>query len=356
MPLVGHAAGQVGRAGTRKAGSIVQAGLRIALGIAVGVVTVGMAAGCGDAGSSGTEAPKDVQGAGCAPVGGTELVVLTDDKKLQTADNIIAAVSTKVNNPALIAALDKVADALDTPKLIALNKAVDVDRKTSKVAAEEFAAQAKLTDGLSKGPGGALKIGAANFTENATLGALYEIVLDSIGYDATVQQIGTREVYLPQLTNGDVQVVPEYAGTLTEFLNKRVNGAGATPLASGDVDKTVTALKDLGGKSGITFGKASPAADQNAFAVTKALADKHGLKTLTDFGAKCSGKATVLGAGNECPQRDFCQPGLEKAYNIQIGQFAGLEPAGGKPTKDALRNGTITIGLVFSSDPDLVAV
>jgi osmoprotectant transport system substrate-binding protein len=334
----------------------VQAIRRVALGIAIGVASVGLTAGCGEAGSSGTEAPQNVQGAGCAPVGGTDLVVLADDKKLQTADNIIAAVSTKANNPALMAALDKVADALDTPKLVALNKAVDVDRKTSKVAAQEFATQEKLTDGLAKGPGGAIKIGAANFSENATLGALYEIVLDSIGYDATVQQIGTREVYLPQLQSGDVQVVPEYAGTLTEFLNKRANGGNATPLASGDVDKTVAALKDLGAKSSITFGKASKAADQNAFAVTKALADKHGLKSLSDFAAKCSGKATVLGAGNECPQRDFCKPGLEKTYGIQIGQFAPLEPPGGKPTKDALRNGTITIGLVFSSDPDLVAV
>jgi osmoprotectant transport system substrate-binding protein len=331
----------------------VRTAARAALGLIFGLASVGLV-GCGEEGSSGTEAPASVSGSGCAPVAGQQLVVLTDDKKLQTADNIIPAINASISNPALIAALDKVSDALTTEKLIALNKAVDVDRKTPKVAAQDFATAEKLTDGLAKGPGGALKIGAADFSESQTLGSLYEIVLDAVGYDATVQTIGKREVYAPQLEKGEISVVPEYAGTLTEFLNGVVNGASATPLASGDLDKTVTALKDLGTKKNIVFGKASQAADQNAFAVTKALADQYGVKTLTEFAEKCSGKATILGGPAECPQRPFCQPGLEKTYNLQVGSFASLD-AGGPQTKDGLKNGSITIGLVFSSDGALAA-
>jgi osmoprotectant transport system substrate-binding protein len=327
---------------------------RTAAGLALAAATVGLAA-CGESGSSGTEAPDTASGAGCAPVAGTQLVVLEDDKKLQTADNIIAVVNTKAaSHPSLLAALDKVADALDTPKLIALNKAVDVDRKTPKVAATDFAATATITDGLAQGPGGNIVIGAADFSENQTLGALYEIALDAAGYNATVQQIGNRELYEPSLERGEVQVVPEYAGTFTEFLNKKVNGASAAPVASGDVDKTVTALKELAGKSGLTVGKASAAADQNAFAVTKAFADKFGVKTLSEFAAKCSGTATVLGGPPECPQRPFCQPGLESTYNLKAGKFSSLD-AGGPQTKTALTSGAITIGLVFSSDGALAA-
>jgi osmoprotectant transport system substrate-binding protein len=137
---------------------------------------------------------------------------------------------------------------------------------------------------------------------------------------------------------------------MTEFLNGIVNGASAAnnPLASGDIDKTVTALKDLGGKKGLVFGKASKAADQNAFAVTKEVADKYSLKSISDFATKCSGKATVLAGPAECPQRPFCQPGLEKTYGLQVGSFASLD-AGGPQTKNALKTGTATIGLVFSS-------
>lgn len=325
--------------------------MRATLGVLLGLATVGLAA-CGEEGSSGTQAPASVSGAGCAPVAGDKLVVLTDDKQLQTADNIIAAINTKAADPALVAALDKVSDALTTEKLIQLNKVVVVDRKTSKVAAEDFAKAENLTTGLEKGKGGAIKIGAADFAENATLGALYEIVLDAAGYDATVQTIGKREVYYSQLTKGDIQVVPEYAGTLTEFINGQVNGKDAKLLASGDVDKTVTALKEIGGKAGLTFGKASKAADQNAFAVTTAFADKNGVKTLSDFAAKCSGKDTVLGGPAECPQRPFCQPGLEKTYSIQFGKFVSLD-AGGPQSLDALKKGTATIALVFSSDGSL---
>src|SRR5436190_9094776 len=314
----------------------------------------GLAAGCGKAGSSGTPAPGAAKGQGCTPIAGQQLVVLADDKHLQAVDNVVPAVNAKAATPDLIAALDKVSTALKPDKLIGLNKTTDVDRKTPKAAAQEFAAATKLTNGIANNAGGKVVIGAANFSENQTLGYLYQIVLTAAGYDATVQQIGNRELYEPALEKGEIQVVPEYVGTLTEFLNKKVNGASATPLASGDLDKTVSALQGLGDKAGLKFGKPADAADQNAFAVTKALADKYSLKTLSDFAAKCSGKATVLGGPAECPQRPFCQPGLEKTYSITFGRFASLD-AGGPQSKGALTSGTATIALVFSSDASLAA-
>jgi len=325
--------------------------MRVTLGVVLTFSSLGLAA-CGEEGSSGTQAPPSVSGSGCAPVAGEKLVVLDDDKKLQLADNIIPAISTKVADPALVAALDKVSTALTVDKLIALNKAVDVDRKTSKVAAEDFAKAENLTTGIEKGKGGAVKIGAADFSESATLGALYEIVLKAAGYDATVQTIGKREVYYGQLTKGDIQVVPEYAATLTEFINQAVNGKDATALASGDVDKTVTALKDIGGKAGLSFGKASTATDGNAFAVTSEFATKYGVKTLSDFASKCSGSASILGGPAECPQRPFCQPGLQKTYGIQFGKVLSLD-AGGPQSKDALKKGNASLVLVFSSDGSL---
>jgi osmoprotectant transport system substrate-binding protein len=318
------------------------------------LAAVGILAGCGEEGSSGTEAPATAAGGGCAPVAGDQLVVLEDDKKLQTVDNIIPAVNAKAAKPEMLAALDKVSGALDTPKLIELNKAVDVDRKTSEVVAKDFAESSGLTTGIAKGSGGKVIIGAANFSESKTLGELYRIALAAAGYDASVRQIGNRELYEPALERGEIHVVPEYAGTLTEFLNKKANGATATPIASGDLDKTVSGLKELGAKANLTFGAPSPAADQNAFAVTKAFADQHGLTTLSDLAEKCSGKDTILGGPPECPQRPFCQPGLQETYGLSFGPFASLD-AGGPQTKTALTTGKISIGLVFSSDGALAA-
>src|SRR5262249_28497820 len=99
---------------------------RVAVGALGLLAAASLAGGCGQAGSSGASAPPSAAaGGGCAPVAGPKLVVLNDDKHLQNADNIIAAINTKAATPELVAALDKVAAVLDTRKLIALNKATD---------------------------------------------------------------------------------------------------------------------------------------------------------------------------------------------------------------------------------------
>ncbi|MFI5493318.1 glycine betaine ABC transporter substrate-binding protein [Actinoplanes sp. NPDC051859] len=312
-------------------------------------------AGCGESGSSGTAAPpSSAAGAGCAPVAGSTLVVLTDDKNLQNTDNIVPAIHKKSSSPQLVAALDKVSAALDTGKLIALNKAVDIDRKSSKTVAQEFATANNLTAGLAKGPGGDLTVGAANFAESKTLGELYNIVLTAAGYTVKVQQIGNRELYEPALEKGEIDVVPEYAATLATFLSGKVEGKDAKDPSSPDLNTTMTNLKALGDKSGLDFGTPASAQNQNAFATTDTFASKYGVKTLSDLATKCSGAATVLGGPPECPQRPKCQQGLVQTYNFQAGKFSSLD-VGGPLTKTGLQQGTISVGLVFSSDGALAA-
>ena len=78
------------------------------------------------------------------------------------------------------------------------------------------------------------------------------------------------------------------------------------------------------------------------------------LKTLSDLASACNGTATVLGGPAECPQRPKCQAGLVQTYGFQAGSFSSLD-AGGPQTKNALKTGTISVGLVFSSDGALAA-
>jgi len=322
------------------------------------LVVVAFAAGlslgaCGEPGQSGTQAPDPAaSGQGCAPVAGEQLVVLADDRGLQTAENIVPAVHAEAATPELLAALNAVSAVLDTPTLVGLNRAVDIDRQTPQVAAEEFARSVNLTDGIAAGDGGEIVVGAANFSESQTLGELYRIALEAAGFEVRVQTIGNRELYLPELIDGAVQVIPEYVGTLTEFLNAQVNGANPEPLASSDLEPTMAALRDLGEQVGLVFGEPAAASNQNAFAVTTAFADTYGVRTLSDLAAKCSGEQTILGGPAECPQRPFCQPGLEEVYGLRVGEFGSFD-AGGPLTKQALRSGEISVGLVFSTDGDL---
>jgi osmoprotectant transport system substrate-binding protein len=310
-------------------------------GLALALVLAGCGGGGDDLGSSG--------GGQAASSAGDELVVLADDKQLQTVDNVVPVVTTKALTPPLRTALDRVSAALTTDDLIGLNRQVDVERKTPVNVAKAYAQEKGLTDGLSGGSGKVVVM-AAGFSENQVLGNLYADVLDAAGFDASVKPVTNREVYLPALERGEVQVAAEYVGTLTEFLNKKKNGPDAPAVASGDLDQTVAALTPLATAAGLTALTPSAAADQNAFAVTKAFADDHGLKTLSDL-AGYKGDL-VLGGPAECPTRPFCQPGLEKTYGLRFSSFVSLD-AGGPLTKTAIKQGRVQVGLVFSSDGSL---
>lgn len=62
----------------------------------------------------------------------------------------------------------------------------------------------------------------------------------------------------------------------------------------------------------------------------------------------------VFGGPPECPDRPFCLIGLEDAYGLQFREFRPLD-TGGPLTVEALANGEIDVGLMFTSDPTIEA-
>lgn len=285
----------------------------------------------------------------CLPVPGDQLVVLEDDLQLQNSDNVLPAINVETAQDAvLLMALDEVSKALDTPTLIGLNRAVDIELRTSREVAEEFVMENSVAAPMTGG--GEITIGAANFSENITIAEIYGVVLRNAGYDVEVRAIGNRETYLPALQSGEIDVVPEYAATVAEYLNRLANGAEAPAVASGDIQATYEALSALGNDAGIIFGLASAAQDQNAFAVTTAFAEQYGVTSLTELAETCG--SITLGGPPECPERTFCGLGLEDVYGLTIDSFAALD-AGGPLTKTALKTGEVAVGLVFSSDGEL---
>ncbi|MFI0878516.1 ABC transporter substrate-binding protein [Streptomyces parvus] len=200
------------------------------------------------------------------------------------------------------------------------------------------------------GKKGTLVVGSASFTESKVLAELYAQILGDAGYSTSVTTVKNRELYEPSLEKGEIDVVPEYAATLAEFLNAKVNGADkaqADPVASGDVEATVSALKQLAEPLGLTVLPAGKAVDQNAFAVSKEFADKNSLKTLSDLGK--SKLKVKIAAGDECEVRPFCAPGLKKTYGIDV---TGIDPKGvGTPvSKQAVRDGKVELVLTTTTD------
>lgn len=194
-------------------------------------------------------------------------------------------------------------------------------------------------------------IGSAGFTEIQLMAEMYKLLLDKAGYQTSIKVVQNREVYEPALESGDIGVVPDYAATMTEFLNVKANGASAKPVATSDKDATVAALNTLAEPLGIKALQPADAVDQNAFAVTKAYAQKNNLTNMSDL----SGKSVVVAATEECPDRPFCQPGLEKTYGIKVTKILPLG-FGTAQVKAALKDGKAQLGLVGTTDatlPDL---
>lgn len=318
------------------------------------LATAAALAACGTKHDSATSSPSgSAPAAGsttvCAGVPGDSLVALADDKKLQLSDNVIPLVRTAVAKAPLTDALNKVSSMLTQDKLNGLNTATSTNHEPNEQAASDFVSQNGLGSGFSGGSG-SITVVSAGFAENKTLAYVYADVLKAAGYDASVKVSTNREVYLPALEKGQYDVVPEYAATLTGFLNTAANGANAAEKASSDIDTTVEALKPLANAKGLTALDPADATDQNAFAVTTAFADKYGVKSLSDLAAKCGGGVT-LGGATECPTRQFCQPGLQQTYGLKI-TFTALD-ADGSLTRNAVQQGRVALAEVFSSDSDI---
>jgi osmoprotectant transport system substrate-binding protein len=202
----------------------------------------------------------------------------------------------------------------------------------------------------ASGGGKSLVVGGANFTEMSIMQQLYGQLLTKAGYTVQYKAVTNREVYEPALEKGQIDVVPEYAATMADFMNAKINGPKAPSIASPDPQQTLDKMKPLLQQKGLTAFAVSPAQDANAFAVSKKFADANHLTTLSQLGKL--GKPVRLAATTECPDRPFCQPGLEKTYGLKISQVLPLG-FGSPQAKQAVTSGKADLVLTGTTDATL---
>ena len=197
-----------------------------------------------------------------------------------------------------------------------------------------------------------ISITSANFSEDTLVAYMYADALKHAGYSVSTGKLnlGTREVYLKAMEAGEVDLVPDYVGSLSQQLNTDENGPNAnttSPVASSDLAMTAANASSLATKEGLTLLTPSPAADQNGYGVSQATATKDHLTSLDQIAAYSS--SWTFGGPPECQTRPDCLPGLQTTYGAKFGSFKALD-AGGPLTLAALVNGTIQMGVVFTSD------
>jgi osmoprotectant transport system substrate-binding protein len=190
---------------------------------------------------------------------------------------------------------------------------------------------------------GSVVVGSADFPEAALLGEIYAQALEAKGM--TVQRqfnIGSRETYLKAITSGEVDVLPEYTGSLLNFYDK--SASVVKP------DEVYTALEKVV-PTELTVLDKSAAEDKNSLVVTKETADQWSLKAIPDL-ASHQADLSIM-AAPEFKTRQQGLVGLKEVYNIVPAQFRPQSSQAA--VVEALKNGQVKAANIYSTDPSIAS-
>jgi osmoprotectant transport system substrate-binding protein len=193
-------------------------------------------------------------------------------------------------------------------------------------------------------PSQTIVIGSANFTESQILAEVYAQALQA--KNITVEKklsIGSRETYYPGLQDGSIDLIPEYTGTLLQYIKKDATETEADPV--------YTALQAALPPTLSVLDK-SAAEDKDAVVVTQDTATKYNAKSIADLAPHCG--QIAFGGPPEFQTRPDGIPGIAKTYNCTFSSYRSLD-AGGPLTVGALKNGDIQAADIFSTDASIPA-
>ena len=193
-----------------------------------------------------------------------------------------------------------------------------------------------------------LVVASFNFPESELVAEMYAAALEHAGVPVRREfNLGPRELVIPALLQGHIDLVPEYTGTALASL--RNNGA-PTPAVPPDAD----AVAELAGRLesyDVRVLTPSPAQNQNAVVVRRDTAETLGLSSVSSLAPHAAG--LTVGGPPECPQRPYCLAGLEAHYSLRFSRFMALD--GAERTARALHEGVVDVGIMFTTDGHLAA-
>lgn len=196
--------------------------------------------------------------------------------------------------------------------------------------------------GDTGGGGDAIVIGSQAYYSNEIIAEAYAQALEAAGETVDRQyQIGQREVYLPEIEAGEIDLFPEYSGPLLQYWEAE------TPARQGE--EVYTALQEAM-PDGLRALAQAPATDQDSYVVTREFAEQHDLTTIADLAEVA--EDLTLGANSEAENRPNGPQGIKEAYGIDVG-FSPIEDSGGPLTVKALEDGDIQLAIVYTADPSI---
>ncbi|WP_072313863.1 ABC transporter substrate-binding protein [Agrococcus sp. Marseille-P2731] len=194
----------------------------------------------------------------------------------------------------------------------------------------------------TSGTSTSLVVGSQDYYSNEIIAELYAQALEADGVEVERElRIGQREVYMPEIESGSIDVFPEYTGPLLQYWMDEP--------AERTADEVFAALTEAA-PEGLRVLDQAEASDQDSYVVTRAFAEEHDLTTVADL-ANVEEPLT-MGANSEAETRPNGPTGLAEVYGIEVG-FTPIEDGGGPLTIQALESGDIQLAIVYTADPTI---
>ncbi|WP_223623672.1 ABC transporter substrate-binding protein [Microbacterium sp. EST19A] len=201
--------------------------------------------------------------------------------------------------------------------------------------------------GSGSGSSDTIVVGSQGYYSNEIIAEIYAQALEGAGF--TVEKklnIGQRDAYMPEVESGEINVFPEYTGSLLEYLSK--DGVDVTA-----PDDVYAALQDVlpDGLTALDFAEAS---DQDTYTVLKSFAEENDLKTIGDL--KNVTTPVTIGAAPEFEERPYSPAKAKEVYGVDL-TFSATGPT----TLESLLAGEIQVADIYTADPafeteDIVAL
>ena len=189
-----------------------------------------------------------------------------------------------------------------------------------------------------------LVVGSQDYYSNEIIAEIYAQALEENGYTVDRQfRIGQREVYIPEIEDGAIDVFPEYTGNLLQYY---------VPDTTATTSDDVYAELETSLPEGLRVLDQSPATDQDSYNVTKAFSDENGVTSLADL--KNVTTPITLGGNSELATRPYGPDGLKSVYGVDVG-FTPIEDSGGPLTLKALVDNQVQMVNIYSADPNIAS-
>ena len=202
-----------------------------------------------------------------------------------------------------------------------------------------------------------LKIGSVGFDEARVMAEIYAQTLEANGYtiDRAGIGLGQRPVVAPAIESGQIDMQPEYIGSRLGY-ELKANPNPAVQPTGPDSAANLAGLQTMLTPKNMTVLNYTPAIDTNAFVVRADTAAQFNLNKMSDTAAVQD--QLKWGLATDCPTNPLCGApgGALEQYGLTQQTLAGatlLAPCD-TPMADALKNTTIDVAELCSTQPDIL--